>query len=72
MLPAQALEISLKRFEGTWTLSSGDRKHLWECLELQFHFSEEKHLGSKQTLDILCMLSPLKNDLSNEWGLEHD
>lgn len=49
------------------------KKHLRECLELQFQFYEEKHLGSKQTLDILYAFTFKGKlcDLNNECGLKH-
>lgn len=73
MLPAQALEISLRDLnELEFYLQV--KKHLRECLELQFQFYEEKHLDSKQTLDILYMLFTFKGklcDLNKECGLTH-
>lgn len=69
MLPAQALEISLRDLNEL-EFNPQVQKHLWECLESQLQFSEEKHLDSNQTTDTLYINGLFV--LNSECGLAHN
>lgn len=73
MLPAQALDISLRDLNQLELYLQVDgKKNLWECLQLQLQFYEslEEHLESKRTLGIHAFTFKFC-DMNHKHGLKH-